>query len=98
MWLCLCPWRKEERLFRWLAYDGDTGELKTPAMVRQYLDQTVCSHHPITELGDPLCDIRQFEIMGDDAQEGTSFPSQEKRKRSSNKSRFLSVWKRIFSG
>ena len=94
----LCPWRKEERLFRWLAYDGNTGELKTPAMVHQYLDQTVCSHHPITELGDPLCDIRQFEIMGEDAQEGTSFPSQDKRKLSSIKSRFLSVWKQIFSG
>ena len=57
----LCPWRKEKRLFRWLAYDGDTGELKTPSMVRGHLDGTICSHHPIAELGDPLSDIRQFE-------------------------------------
>ncbi|MEQ8934523.1 MAG: hypothetical protein RIE56_01870, partial [Amphiplicatus sp.] len=60
----LCPWRKEKRLFRWLAYDGDTGELKTPSMVRGHLDGTVCSHHPIAELDDPLSDIRQFESEG----------------------------------
>lgn len=56
----LTPWSRQERLFRWLSYDGNSGELKTPALVESCLDQVSCSHHPLVELGDPLCDIRYF--------------------------------------
>ena len=56
----LCPWSPERRGFRFLSYDGNEGELVTPALVRGYLENHVCDHHPPTELGDPLCDIRSF--------------------------------------
>ncbi len=57
----LCPWHHQSSLFRWLSYDGNSGELKTPSMVRHYLDGTYCPHHPVTEVGDPLCDIRNYQ-------------------------------------
>ena len=56
----LCPWSPERLGFRFLAYDGNKGELTTPALVREYLPNRVCNHHPPTELGDPLCDIRSY--------------------------------------
>ena len=56
----LSPWCTQQRLFRWLSYDGNTGELKTPTLVSEYLDGTECSHHPHNEVGDPLCDIHDF--------------------------------------
>lgn len=56
-----CPWRDVPKIFRWLSYDGDTGELKTPALVKGYLSKTPCTHHPMVEMGDPLCDIRNFD-------------------------------------
>ena len=56
----LCPWSPERQGFRFLSYDGNSGELVTPAVVREYLENHVCNHHPTTELGDPLCDIRSF--------------------------------------
>lgn len=58
----LCPWRKMPRPFRWLSYDGDTGELKIPAIVEGHLSKTPCMHYPIVEVGDPLCDIRKFDL------------------------------------
>ncbi len=93
----LCPWRKEERLFRWFSYDGNTGELKTPSMVSQYLDGKPCPHHPITELGDPLCDIRQFRSSADSELKDSSLTSEPTHKRLSIKSVILSMWRRIAS-
>ena len=57
----LTPWHRQSRLFRWLAYNGNTGELTTPPTVKHYLEGITCSHHPVIELGDPLCDIRAFD-------------------------------------
>lgn len=56
----LCPWSPERQGFRFLSYDGNKGELVTPALVHEYLANHVCDHHPPTELGDPLSDIRSF--------------------------------------
>ena len=56
----LCPWSPERQGFRFLSYDGNKAELVTPPLVREYLENHVCDHHPTTELGDPLCDIRSF--------------------------------------
>lgn len=93
----LCPWRKEERLFRWLAYNGDTGELKTPAMVPLHLDHIACSHHPITELGDPLCDVRDFKPCIEDARNAERLTGGDSRKYASIWSRFESLWTHFFS-
>ena len=56
----LCPWSSERQGFRFLSYDGNKGELVTPTLVRGYLENHVCNHHPPTELGDPLCDIQSY--------------------------------------
>ena len=56
----LCPWRNAPGPFRWLSYDGDTGELKIPEIVEGHLSKTPCMHYPIVEVGDPLCDIRKI--------------------------------------
>ena len=56
----LCPWSPERHGFRFLSYDGNKGELITPALVNEHLASYVCNHHPSTELGDPLCDIQSY--------------------------------------
>ena len=56
----LCPWSPERHGFRFLSYDGNKGELFTPALVTEYLANHACDHHPLIELGDPLCDIRSY--------------------------------------
>ena len=56
----LCPWSPERDGFRFLSYDGNRGELVVPDLVQDYLADHVCDHHPLTELGDPLCDIRSY--------------------------------------
>ncbi len=56
----LCPWSPERHGFRFLSYDGNKGELVTPDLVNEYLADHGCDHHPLIELGDPLCDIRSY--------------------------------------
>jgi hypothetical protein len=56
----LTPWAKQVQLFRWLSYDGNSGELRTPEIVASYLSGRVCPHHPAMEVGDPLADIRSM--------------------------------------
>ena len=58
--ILLCPWSPERHGFRFLSYDGNKGELVTPDLVNEYLAGHICDHHPLTELGDPLCDIRSY--------------------------------------
>lgn len=56
----LCPWNEQTGSLRYLAYDGSLGTLTVPKLVG-FLSDEGCPHHPITELGDPLCDIRYFD-------------------------------------
>ena len=56
----LCPWSPERHGFRFLSYDGNNGELVTPPVVAEHLDNCDCDHHPSSELGDPYCDIRSY--------------------------------------
>jgi hypothetical protein len=56
----LCPWQNNSSLFRWVSYDGNSGELTIPPVVEGHLNQVQCPHHPVTEVGDPLCDIRSY--------------------------------------
>ena len=56
----LCPWSPDRHGFRFLSYDGNKGELVTPDLVHEHLENHVCDHHPPAELGDPLSDIRSY--------------------------------------
>lgn len=56
----LSPWQSDPKLFRWLCYDGNTGELKNHPLISEVM-KTPCTHYPIVEVGGPLCDIREFD-------------------------------------
>ena len=56
----LCPWSPERHGFRFLSYDGNSGEVVTPHLVYEHVADVVCDHHPLKEVGDPLCDIRSY--------------------------------------
>jgi len=76
----LTPWFPSTKALRWLVYDGNTGTLKEPNILSQYLVNTSCSHHPETEVGDPLADIREWQ------------PTDQVRRPSQSKVMFLQRW------
>jgi len=59
----LTPWFTEQPDFVYLDYDGNRGTL-TPNPRMQMLRDSTCPHHPPTETGDPLFDIREFNTSG----------------------------------
>lgn len=59
----LCPWHKDTQKFRWLTYDGNTGELKAPSCFGDLISSSKCPHHPVSEVGNPLADIRNHHTI-----------------------------------
>lgn len=57
----LTPWFEQSNALRWLVYDGNKGTLSEPAVISHYLEGHTCPHHPLTEVGDPLADIRSWQ-------------------------------------
>jgi len=57
----LTPWFQQPNALRWLVYDGNKGTLSEPAMISHYLDNHPCAHHPLTEVGNPFADIRDWQ-------------------------------------
>ena len=68
----LTPWFRPTKKLRWLVYDGNTGVLAEPAITSQYLEGIDCVHHPLSEVGDPLADIR---LWGNNHSEATAQPT-----------------------
>ncbi|MEZ5955150.1 MAG: hypothetical protein R3C13_12705, partial [Hyphomonas sp.] len=60
-----------------------------------HLDGTVCSHHPLTELGDPLCDVRQFKPKDENVKDAVQATAGNTAKPTPFWSYVLSVWKWI---
>ncbi len=54
----LSPWYSDPPSFVFLDYDGNKGTLSRNARM-ELLKATPCPHHPATETGDPLFDIRK---------------------------------------
>lgn len=59
----LTPWYKATKNFRWLSYDGNKGTLVEPAIFSKFLMHTECTHHPLSEVGDPFSDIRLWSPL-----------------------------------
>lgn len=55
----LTPWYSDPTNFVYLEYDGNRGTI-TPSAYMRLAAGITCSHHPPSEVGDPLFDIRSI--------------------------------------
>ncbi len=60
----LTPWFNAAPDFVYLDYDGNRGTLVPNARMALLRDK-VCPHHPADETGDPLFDVREFNVLSE---------------------------------